>query len=96
MITVNIPVIDYDGMEAGEALIKFYTSLGFDSKKHTLNPKKVKISEADFLKMTEKMKSLNLDNSTAASFMMLNYGPSCDYTMKNGKVRLHTGWIVTS
>jgi hypothetical protein len=73
--------------------MKFYKTLGFNPKKHTLDPKKVKISSFDFLRMTEKMKSLNPDNTTEASLMMLNYGPSGDNNMEYGKVHLYSGWI---
>jgi hypothetical protein len=93
MKSVGMPVIDYDGMGADAALIKFYTVLGFDPKKHTLNPKKVKVSERDLLALVEQMKALNPDDPKSASLLMLNYGPSCDYNMKSGKVHLYGGWV---
>lgn len=93
MQSVNLPIVDYDGLEVSDALIKFYAALGFNPNSHTLNPKKVKISEADHLALTEQMKILSPDNVQSVCLMMLNYGPSCDYEMKSGKVHLCDGWI---
>lgn len=90
---MDIPVIEYDGIEAADALLKFYAALGFDSKKHMLDPKKVKLSETDLIAFTEQLKTLCPDNAEGASLLMLNYGPSCDYAMKNGKVHLYDGWV---
>lgn len=94
MQSVDIPIVNYDGMEASEALLKFYAALGFNPSIHTLNPRKVKISEPDHLALTEQMKALNPNDTASVCLMLLSYGPSCDYDMKSGKVHLYSGWVV--
>lgn len=93
MRSVDMPVVDYEGMEASEALMKFYVALGYNPDNQTLNPKKVKVSEADHLALTEQMKKLQPKNSDGVCLLLLNYGPSCDNDMENGKVHLYAGWV---
>ena len=94
---VKLPEMNYEGMAADEALLKFYIDLGWEPKTQSLNPKKVKISECDYKTLIERINSSDHDGSMGINFLMLNKGPSCGYeTVKEGTVQLLKGWAVAS
>jgi len=94
---VKFPNRDYEGLTATEALLKFYVDLGWNKKKQTLNPKKVKLSEHDHLSFTNALVSINPKQKDETILMLLNFGPSCGYNkVKNGSVGLYKGWVESS
>jgi len=94
MKVVKIPEMKYEGLTAIEALKKFYSDLGWNEKKQTLNPKNVKLSEHDHKSFTKALMLLNPEIKDEVNLMLLNYGPSCGYSKVNcGSVQLYKGWV---
>jgi hypothetical protein len=84
----------YEELTAAEALLKFYTDLGWDSKKQYLNPKKIKLSEHDHLRLSKRLISLEPENSVAVNQFLLDKGPGCGYGKVGiGTVHLYNGWV---
>lgn len=82
------------GVTTLQKIANFYADLGWDGK-HNLDPKKVTINEADWLKVIKKIEPVGgtEDNRIASNFTFVNYGPSGSNKIKRGKVQLKKGWV---
>ena len=94
MKIMPLPNVDYADLSPAEALVKFYTDLGWDPKNELLEPKRVRIPKMDYHILGEKLHSLEPGLKKEINLMLLNEGPSCRYPdVKQGTVRLYKGWV---
>ena len=94
MKIVELPNMDYEDLSPAEALVKFYTDLGWESENQLLDSKKVGISKTDYRVLSEKLLSLETKLKKDINLMLLDKGPSSRYPdVKQGTVRLYDGWV---
>ena len=94
MRSVQTPVITLDESElAGDALPKFYRALGWNGE-DMLDPKKIRTTKAVY----ERIHAIMLEkippgtDPAGVGMLMVNYGPSVDDNIPEGKVHLYKGW----
>jgi len=92
--TVYTKLPDIRGKHPVNKLMNFYADLGWDGQQN-LDPKKVVINEADWLKVVKKMETAGgtQDERISAGLMFTNKGPSGSNKVKRGKVKLIKGWV---
>ncbi|TCK01334.1 UNVERIFIED_ORG: hypothetical protein BDK47_11625 [Anoxybacillus amylolyticus] len=90
MKKVNIPVFENVQENPSSALLNWYKSLGWDDEFQELDPKKVLISEEEWLAIC---RMYNEFHGTSGGFFFMSYGPACDKNIPQGKVFLQSGWV---
>ena len=98
MKTIKAPALRYsEDSYPGEVLANFYKDLGWNKATHTLDPKRVKTTESVYMSILETMRTIcyNLqEDLQSINLLMLNYGPSVNENVKEGKVQLYNNWLV--
>lgn len=90
---VDAPVFKNIQENPSAALLNWYKSLGWDDEVQKLDPKKVLISEEEWL---ETCRMYNEFHGPSGGFFFMSYGPACDKTIPKGKVLLRHGWIIST
>jgi len=78
--------------EAGELLLHFYRSLGWNGS-DLLDPCKVRTTKEVFDRLYRQMNERCLD-ATGLGMFMVNKGPGTEDYIPAGKVHLLEGWII--
>jgi hypothetical protein len=79
MKSIKIKTTD---LKNADGLLDFYRSMGWDGE-CSLNPTKIKVSESDWLKMSQSI----IDKKHRLGFM--NYGPSVSKKIPKGYARVY-------
>ena len=78
-----------------QVLMDFYQSLGWDSKTHSIDPTKIKLSVNDAQQlMTCFMSGFPQKEKGDAGMFLVDKGPSNDESVPQGQVLLEEGWII--
>lgn len=76
-------------------LVSFYEKLGWDRKKHVIDPKKVVMNRDDALKAIDAWcrKMDSKEDKKSKMYEWFSYGPSSKDTVKQNHIKLYKGWI---
>jgi hypothetical protein len=89
----NAPIICVeDGDKAGDILIKFYKSLGWNGV-DWVDPCKVRVSQNVFVGLHDIM-SGQYPEPVTIGMALVSKGPGVDDDLPHGKVRLLDGWTI--
>jgi len=80
-----------DDEKAGDALLKFYRELGWNSDDY-LDPCKIRTTKAVYNNLYDTMYD-RCPDPVGIGMLMVNRGPGMDAHIPPGKVYLYEGWI---
>ena len=82
-----------DGELAGDALLNWYKSLGWNSNTHILNPNNIRTTQDIYNNIVDFMADIAGEYSAGIGMLMVSNGPGVDDDVPQGKVILLDGWV---